>query len=111
MRLEVLSVDYMIAVTVDSSTELHAVDNVLATQQKHAHEFNVGNESIQAVVTEHYADKLDASCDASWPAAMPCTALTGSNAFAPRAVYGCTQKWELIVWKNVITFSLYACLC
>jgi hypothetical protein len=53
MRLEVLSVDYMTAATVDSSTELHAVDNVPAIQQEHAHEFNVGNESIQAAVTEH----------------------------------------------------------
>jgi hypothetical protein len=48
------------------------VDNVLATRQDHAQQIHVGNESIQAVVAEHHADKLEAiSYDASRPAAVP----------------------------------------
>jgi hypothetical protein len=83
------------AAFVDSSTERNGVDNNLATLQDHAQQIrpNVGDESIQAVVAEYRADKLEAiSYDASRPAAVPRTALSESNALAPRAFYGSQKK-------------------
>jgi hypothetical protein len=95
------------AAFVDSSTERNGVDNVLATRQDHAQQISVGNESIQAVVAEHHADKLEAiSYDASRPAAVSRITLSESNALAPRAFYGSQKKLGIECANQCENFQL-----